>query len=96
MSDTAHVIHNEAARRYEILVDDTVAGFIQYKLADGVLTLVHTEVEPAFGGQGIGSKLARGALDIARTSGHEIVSKCPFLDSWVKKHPEYQEFVRHG
>ncbi|HRV59544.1 MAG TPA: GNAT family N-acetyltransferase, partial [Solirubrobacterales bacterium] len=45
------------ASRYEIEVDGMLAGFSEYRLDGDVITFIHTEIEPAFGGQGLGSKL---------------------------------------
>ena len=55
MSD---VIDNRAHHRYELAVDGHLAA-TYYKIADGVITFIHTEVPPELGGKGIGSKLIR-------------------------------------
>ncbi|GJF06441.1 hypothetical protein PSD17_53880 [Pseudonocardia sp. D17] len=49
----------------------------------------HTEVDDRFGGRGLGGVLARGALDAARARGLRVRPDCPFIRSWIEKHPEY-------
>ena len=79
--------------RYELRDGDELIGFIAYRLGDGVITLVHTEVDPAHSGQGHAATLARGALDDARSRGLAVVPSCPYVASYVEKHPEYADLV---
>jgi predicted GNAT family acetyltransferase len=51
--------------------------------------LVHTDVEPAYEGQGLGSVLAKGALDDLRERGVRAVPLCPFVWAYIRRHPEY-------
>jgi hypothetical protein len=57
---------------------------------------VHTEIDPSFEGQGIGSALVRGALDVERAAGTAIVPLCPFVRGYIDKHPEYADLVDAG
>jgi uncharacterized protein len=81
------------AHRYELRSGDEVLGFLVYRLSGDVITLVHTEVDPAFGGQGHAATLARGALDDARARGLRVVPSCPYVASYIDKHPEYADLV---
>jgi predicted GNAT family acetyltransferase len=60
-----------------------------YTLSPGVITFTHTEVPPEIGGQGIGSKLVRGALEAARAQGLKVVAKCSFVSAYIGKHGEF-------
>src|SRR6267154_639816 len=68
MSET-RVVDNAAELRYELWVDDRLAGEIRYTLGDGEITLVHTEVEPALEGHGLGNVLVQYALEDIRARG---------------------------
>ena len=81
---------NTERHRFELDADGHVA-FSNYKRADGVLTILHTEVPKALEGHGIGSTLARGVLDIARSQGLKVVPVCPFVKSYMDRHPEYAD-----
>lgn len=85
---------NEHLHRYEALVDGELAGLIAYQTRpDGVRILVHTEVEPAFEGKGVGSRLVAGALDAERARGRKIVPSCPFVNAYLKRHPDYNDLL---
>jgi hypothetical protein len=87
------VTDNPAASRYEMHVDGELAGIIAYRLHDATISLLHTEIEPAFQGAHLGGHLARFALDDARERGLTVLPFCPYVASWIKKHPEYAELV---
>jgi len=76
-------------QRYEARLDGDLAGFLEYRLAGTRRILLHTEVLEAFGGRGVGAALARHALDAARTAGTRVTVRCPFLQAWLERHPEY-------
>jgi uncharacterized protein len=85
---------NPESQRYEALVDGQLAGFIQYQLRDDRITMYHTEVEPAYEGQGIGSELAKVALADVLERNLELVPLCPFIASYVRLHADkYLETV---
>jgi uncharacterized protein len=82
------VANNLQAQRYELRVDGELAGFIQYRLQNSQITMVHTEVEPAYEGRGLGSELARAALADVRERGLQLIPACPFISAYLKRHPE--------
>ncbi|MBP7566971.1 MAG: N-acetyltransferase [Burkholderiaceae bacterium] len=85
--------HAAGSHRYEIFVDGTTAGFAEYTREGDVVTFTHTVIEPAYEGQGLGTQLARFALDDVRASGLRIVPECSFIRAWVKRHPEALDLV---
>jgi uncharacterized protein len=80
-------------QRWEARVDGELAGAAYYEREDDIVAFVHTEVEPAYEGHGVGSALARTALDAARAQGLRVVPRCPFIKGWIDKHPDYQDLV---
>jgi len=82
--------------RYEIRLDGELAGFAVYHRRGGRAYFVHTEIAPAFEGKGLGSALAKGALEAERALGEPIVPLCPFVRSYIDRHPEYGELVDHA
>jgi predicted GNAT family acetyltransferase len=89
----ASVRDNREANQYEIVVDDKVAGLVQYKRDGDVVNMVHTEIDDAYEGQGLGSKLARGALDLVRADGGKVIPSCPFIKGWIDKHEDYADLL---
>ncbi|MGZ5400334.1 MAG: GNAT family N-acetyltransferase [Nocardioides sp.] len=84
---STEVSDQPAKSRYEIRVDGELAGFAEYRLHGDHVTFTHTEVDDAYEGQGLGSKLARGALDGARDANLAVFPACPFIARYVKRHP---------
>jgi predicted GNAT family acetyltransferase len=88
---------NPSKQRYEAWVDGEVAGYAEYELGDGIITFVHTVVEDDHEGEGIGSSLARDALDAVRRDGElRVVAKCEFINGWIERHPDYQDLLDQG
>ncbi len=90
---TIQVADHPERGRYEISVDGRLAGVAQYTLEADVITLSHTEVDRAFGGRGLGSRLIAEALQDARRLGHRVNPVCPFTARFIRSHPEYQGLV---
>ncbi|MEI2732390.1 MAG: GNAT family N-acetyltransferase [Dermatophilaceae bacterium] len=88
------VVNNPQGRRYEGRVGDQLAGFAEYQLTDQLIVFTHTEVEPVYEGQGVGGAIAQYALDDVRSDGtRSVLPLCPFIKSWIGKHPEYIPLV---
>jgi predicted GNAT family acetyltransferase len=90
--DDYEVVNNTDARRFEIKIGDYFA-LIDYQPAGKNIVFTHTEVPRIFEGQGVGSKLARHALDYARENGLTVIPLCPFVAAYIRRHPEYQDLV---
>lgn len=90
------VTDNPAESRYEARIDGELAGFAEYHLTKSSIVFTHTETFEQFKGQGVGSALARNALDDVRAKAErEVVPVCPFIHGWIDDHPEYSDLVRH-
>jgi predicted GNAT family acetyltransferase len=85
-------VHRRAAD-YEITVDGQHAGLAAFEEWPGVVVFTHTEIDDAFEGKGVGSELARAALDDVRGRGLRVVPKCPFIKAWIERHPDYQDLL---
>jgi predicted GNAT family acetyltransferase len=91
--DAVEVSDNVSEQRYEARVGPDLAGFIDYRRQPGVTALLHAEVDPAFEGRGVGSRLAAGALDEIRARGDSVIPACPFVRVYIERHPEYADLV---
>jgi predicted GNAT family acetyltransferase len=93
MENELEVRDNPAELRYELVLDGNLAGTIRYRRLPGALALVHTEVEPELEGRGLGARLVAGALEDIRARGLRLVPICPYVRSYVDRHPEYGDLV---
>jgi predicted GNAT family acetyltransferase len=87
------VTNDKAALKYDAHIDGALAGFTNYLLHGDRVVFTHAEVYPRWEGQGVGSALARGALDDVIAQGKLITPVCPFIVSFVRRNPSYLEHV---
>lgn len=87
------VVRNDAAHRFEIREGDQIAE-LAYDVRGNDIALVHTEVPPALEGDGYGSALAKAALDYARAQHLHVIPSCPFVASYIHRHPEYADLTQ--
>jgi predicted GNAT family acetyltransferase len=80
------------SNRYEIDVDGEIA-YLTYRRKPDHILLAHTEVPESLRGRGLGQLLAQHAMEEARNTGTHVVVKCPFVTSWLRRHPEYDHLV---
>lgn len=88
----APVVHNEAARRFEVTVDGKMA-LSKYLRAGDKLVIEHTEVPEELEGRGIAGRIVRTALDYAREQKLRVLPLCPYAKAWIGRHPEYQDLL---
>jgi uncharacterized protein len=87
-TDGPEVTHDEEAGRFEVAHPRGV-GRLEYRRAGAELRLVHTEVDDELEGEGIGSTLVREALAYAADADLTVVPECPFVASWLERHPDH-------
>ncbi len=84
---------DEDRERYELLADGAPAGFTAYRARPGLIAFMHTEIDPAYEGHGLASRLIEAALDDARERGLAVLPFCPFVNGYIKRHVAYVELV---
>lgn len=87
------VADNAEEQRYEARLGEKVIGFIPYRQGPERITLIHTQVDSQFEGEGVASRLVAGALDDIRRRGLTLVPLCPFVRTYLRRHPEYSDLV---
>src|ERR1700736_2348476 len=94
VSDSADVIDNTDASRFELRADGWLAELV-YHIPGGRLVLIHTEVPSELEGRGIGGRLVTAAVDRAVREGVTLVPLCPFARGWLERHPEAASRAGH-
>jgi predicted GNAT family acetyltransferase len=84
---------NTEASQFELLVDGQLAVLLQYRIGPGVYALVHTETQAGFEQKRLAVELVTAVLDLMRESGARVVTQCPFVAAYLRKHPEYLDLV---
>ena len=81
------------SHRYQLRVGSADAAHAEYNLLKGAVMFTHTEVLPEFEGKGLGSQLAKFALDDVRQRGLQAIPVCQFIAGYIRRHPEYLDLV---
>lgn len=91
---TTEVVQDPSQNRFELLVDGTSAGEVDYRIDAESIVLTHTEIDPAQRSNGLGGELMRGALNLIRVdTDYRVVAGCTFAADWISKNPEYQDLL---
>jgi predicted GNAT family acetyltransferase len=86
------ITDNLQNQQFQIFLEDERA-FLEYRIKDDQLYLMHTEVPEKLGGKGVASALAAHAFNYARAHHMKVKAYCPFVVTWLKKHPEQMDIV---
>ena len=87
-SNEIMVRHNAAENRFEAEVDGRLS-VADYQLRGTEMIMTHTFVPPELRGRGIAEKLVRVALEHARGERLKVVPACSYVETFIKRHPEY-------
>ncbi len=82
------VVNNREKHHFEM-----GAAVLTYREKPGEIAYLHTEVPKELEGKGIAGKLAKTALEYAREQGLKVHPFCPFVKTYIERHPEYQDLV---
>lgn len=89
----AELRRNDDEHRYEMVDDGEVVATAIFQDRGRRRVFLHTDVDDAVEGQGVGSDLVRGALDDTRSQGRLVVPLCPFVNGWIERHDAYADLV---
>ena len=78
-------------QRYVLLDDGTEIGEEAYVDVNDERVLFHTVVSPDYAGQGLASTMVTSVMDDIVARGMKAVAVCPYVKSWLSKHPDYAE-----
>jgi predicted GNAT family acetyltransferase len=87
------VVNNISQQRFEINVNGFISK-VPYIIKDDVIALFHTEVPEELRGRGLAVKLARHALTYAKENNLKVLPYCPFINRYIKEHPEWKPLVK--
>ena len=91
------IVKNEKLNRFEIYSDGELAGFAEFEVSSQMISYTHTEIDPKFGGKGLGSQLIKEALDEALEQNLEVAPYCSFVSAYIKRNSEkYLHLVPEG
>ena len=72
---------------------DKRIGVAEFDAQDGRWRITHTEVDPAYGGQGIARRLIEVLIAAARSDGAKIVPICSYAEKMMCGREEYTDVL---
>jgi len=91
---TIDVRDDPKRNRYEIFEEGQPVGMATYRLGNGSIDVIHTEVDPDHGGRGLAGILVRAALDDALARHLAVLPHCPYVAKFIGEHrDEYLDLV---
>ena len=86
--------HNTDQSRFEYTQDQLLC-YVEYQLHNSILSIHHTYVPAALGGQGIAGALTKHVLEFAQTHQYQVRPVCSYTAAYMQRHPEYQALNAH-
>lgn len=91
---TITIEHVPERRRYELRDGDRLIGRLDYAEPDAEhVDVLHTEVDEAYGGQGLAGRLTEHAVTDIRDGGRRLIPHCPYVQSWLRRHSDFEDIV---
>lgn len=73
---------------YVVTVGGAPAGAAYVEREGDVVVFTHTEVDPAYEGHGLGSRLVAKALEDVTEHRLTVRADCQFVAAYLRRHPE--------
>jgi hypothetical protein len=90
------VHHDSDMTTFSIEMDGAEAVLMYLPVGEDRLDFKDTYVPPQHRGHGVAAALARAAFEYAREHGYRVIPTCPYIETYLKRHPEYQDLVTHS
>lgn len=91
MTDDYEVRHAADRMRYELWKGDDLIGFSDARVQGDRVIMPHVEIDPAYEGQGLGTRLVKESLDDVRAKGLKVTALCPFVVAFLRRNPDYAD-----
>lgn len=79
--------HQPEELRFETEVEG-IKAYLEYRLVNHSLDIIHTYVPPTLEGRGIANVLTQTAYEYALAHGLKPEATCSYAVMWLKRHPE--------
>ncbi len=92
MIDTPKITDNTTAHQLEIHADGWTS-LLRYRMVGDAIEYLHSETPPEIQGRGYAGALAKFALDRDLAAGRKVIPTCPYVQTYIVRHPEYASLV---
>ena len=100
---STQVVHDSDNHRFEIFLDSSRVGLMDYVVNQDEIHLVHTEVNPEHQGKNLAAILVRESLQEIREAGYKkapsmkaptFLLVCSYVVKYMEKHPETHDLLK--
>ena len=88
-----NIVWEAGARRSAAYDGEKCVGFAEIEDEGRRWVITHTEVDPAYGGQGIARRLIEVLIAAARSDGAKIVPICSYAEKMMRGREEYTDVL---
>ncbi|MEP0212024.1 MAG: GNAT family N-acetyltransferase [Cellulophaga sp.] len=89
------VIHNKENQKFTMDVEGATA-FVDYKLKDGKMYLVYSEVPPSLRGKGVGKVLVEQTFELLTAQGYKAVAVCGYVKAIAKRSDKWNTIIEQA
>ncbi len=95
MTDKKPAVQHQQDQQQFTMKLESERAFLAYELGkDGTIMVMHTEVPPAYNGQGYAALLAEAVLAYAKEQGSKVMPYCAYMAIYLRRHKEkYRDLV---
>jgi uncharacterized protein len=87
------VVHEPDRKRFLVRLPEGEGELVYEMIDPATIDLRHTGVQPTLQGRGVGAELVSHAFRHARENGLRVVPTCPYVQRWLKDHPEAHDLL---
>ncbi len=80
-----HIELNGTKGEFKLFEKEVQAGFMRFSIDENILNIVHTEVDQAYEGKGLGKQLVMAGVEYAREHHLKIKPYCVYAKSVLEK-----------
>lgn len=96
METTKVIIEANGQGEVQLFSENRLAGKMEISVEENLLTVYHTEVNPAHEGKGFAKLLLNQLIAYAEEHQLKILPLCPYVHLQFRRHPEQYKAIWYG
>lgn len=91
----SEIIHDKSAKKFILKLDNNEQAEVVYKLEQGKMLLIYSEVPVHLRGKGIGKKLVLETFERLTDEGFKAKAICSYIQMTAKRSSKWKEIIEH-